>query len=169
MNTKHTGIIGKLRDFLDGVTGRNRFDRLDFAVLKSLMALAAVDGEVSRDEIAFFQEAARKCRGFSGESFEALWEKSVRSAGYLLFQANLLPPEGIAAAFVSEAEDDLVCELALEPSSRRAQVFEMLETMAGSDGSYSSVERLCLDALVRRVRDAREKALAERYPRGASY
>jgi len=159
----------KLKAFFDGVVGRNRFDPLDRAVLKALMALSAVDGTVSADEIAFFREMAAKCSGFGGEAFEKLWNEAVRSAGYLLFQSNLLPPEGVAVAFVAEAEDGLVKELALEPSAERTRAFETLETMAGADGSFSPVERMCLDALVRRVREVREKALSERYPRGASF
>ena len=44
---KKKGLIGKLKDMFDDLTGRNRFDRLDFVLLKTTLMLAAVDGEVA--------------------------------------------------------------------------------------------------------------------------
>ena len=41
--------------------------------------------------------------------------------------------------------------------------------MAMADGDYSEIERDCIVALVKKVRSVREKALAERYPRGAKF
>ena len=38
-----------------------------------------------------------------------------------------------------------------------------------ADGDYSEIERDCIVALVKKVKAVREKALAERYPRGAKF
>ena len=38
-----------------------------------------------------------------------------------------------------------------------------------ADGDYSEIERDAIVALVKKVRAAREKMLAERYPQGAKF
>lgn len=166
---KKKGLIGKLKDMFDDLTGRNRFDRLDFVLLKTTLMLAAVDGEVAADEVGRFKELAAKSRGNSGESFETLWDAALRSAGYLLLQSHFLMPDELAAAFVKEAEKDFVGEVVLETSAERTRAFEYLERMARADGVYSGIERACIASLVKRVKEEREKALAERYPRAAKF
>ena len=151
------------------LTGKNRFDRMDFVLLKTMMMLAAVDGEIAADEIGRFKELAEKCRGYNGESFETLWDAAVRSAGYLLLQSRLLDEEGLVAAFVAEAEKDFVGEVVLETAAERARAFECLERMAKADGDYSEVERASISALSAKVKSVREKQLAERYPQGSKF
>lgn len=166
---KKIGLLDKMKDVFAELTGKNKFDRLDFAILKTLLMLAAVDGEVGDDEVGRFKELATKCRGYNGESFDTLWDTAVRSAGYLLLQSHFLDQEQLVAAFVREAETDLVKEIALEVSTERDRAFSLMERMAMSDGDYSEVERACIAALSQRVEAAREKALAERYPRAAKF
>ena len=166
---KKIGLFEKMKDVFAELTGKNKFDRLDFAILKTLLMLAAVDGEVGDDEVGRFKELAAKCRGYNGESFDTLWDTAVRSAGYLLLQSHFLDREQLVAAFVREAETDLVKEIALEVSTERDRAFSLMERMAMSDGDYSEVERACIAALSQRVEAAREKALAERYPRAAKF
>lgn len=163
------GLIGKLKDVFEELTGKNRFDKLDFVLLKTALMLAAVDGEVAEDEVARFKELAVKCRGYSGESFGALWDAALRSAGYLLLQSHFLQPDELVAEFVKEAEEDFVGEVILETAAERVRAFEFLDRMAMADGDYSTIERACIAALVKRVKVAREKALAERYPRAAKF
>ena len=151
------------------LTGKNRFGRMDFVILKTMMMLAAVDGEIAADEIGRFKELAEKCRGYNGESFETLWDAAVRSAGYLLLQSRLLDEEGLVAAFVAEAEKDFVGEVVLETAAERARAFECLERMAKADGDYSEVERASISALSAKVKSVREKKLAERYPQGSKF
>ena len=151
------------------LTGKNRFDRMDFVLLKTMMMLAAVDGEIAADEIGRFKELAEKCRGYNGESFETLWDAAVRSAGYLLLQSRLLDEEGLVAAFVAEAEKDFVGEVVLETSAERARAFECLERMAKADGDYSEVERASISALSAKVKSVRDQKLAERYPQGSKF
>ena len=161
--------MGRLKNIFAELTGKNRFERLDFVLLKTTLMLAAADGEVAADEIVRFRELAAKCRGYSGESFETLWDAALRSAGYLLIQSHFLGHNELVEAFVKEAEKDFVGEVVLETAEERIRAFDFLDRMAMADGEYSEIERDCIVALVKKVRAAREKALAERYPQGAKF
>ena len=163
------GLIGRLKNIFAELTGKNRFERLDFVLLKTALMLAAVDGEVAEDEVERFKDLAAKCRGYSGESFETLWDVALRSAGYLLLQSHFLGHDELVAAFVKEAEKDFVGEVVLETAEERIRAFDFLDRMAMADGEYSEIERDCIVALVKKVKAAREKALAERYPQGAKF
>jgi len=100
-------VFDKMRGLLDDIRGKNKFGKLDFGTLKAMMMLAAVDGEVTADEIGRFREMAEQCHGYNGEAFEALWDSALHSAGYLLLMSRILPPEGLVGAFVCEAEKDV--------------------------------------------------------------
>ena len=162
-------LIGRLKDALDGLTGKNRFEKMDFVLLKTTLMLAAADGEVAADEVVRFKELAAKCRGYSGETFETLWDAALRSAGYLLLQSHFLGHDELVAAFVKEAEKDFVGEVILETTAERTRAFDFLDRMAMADGEYSEIERDCIVALAKKVKATREKALAERYPQGAKF
>ena len=163
------GLMNRIKDLFAGLTGKNRFERLDFVLLKTALMLAAADGEVAADEIVRFKDLAAKCRGYSGESFEALWDAALRCAGYLLLQSHFLGHDELVAAFVKEAEKDFVGEVILETAEERIRAFDFLDRMAMADGEYSEIERDCIVALVKKVKTEREKALAERYPQGAKF
>ena len=162
-------LIERMKGVFAELTGKNRFERLDFVLLKTTLMLAAADGEVAADEVARFKELAAKCRGYSGESFEMLWDEALRSAGYLLLQSHFLGHDELVAAFVKEAEKDFVGKVVLETAEERIRAFDFLDRMAMADGDYSEIERDCIIALVKKVKAAREKALAERYPQGAKF
>ena len=164
-----TSVLDRLRGLFAELTGKNRFDRVDFVILKTMMMLAAVDGEVGGDEIEQFKGLAEKCRGYSGETFETLWDAALRSAGYLLLQSRFLDRERLVAAFVKEAEKDFVGEIVLALAADRARAFELLERMASADGDYSEVERASIEALSQKVKSVREKLLDERYPHAAKF
>jgi len=159
------GVFSKLKDVFAGLMGTNAFSKIDFGTLKVMLMLAAVDGEVAADEIARFKEMAAKCHGYNGESFEMLWESALHSAGYLLLQTHLLSEDELIAAFVREAEKVFVSEVIQEVSADREQAFERLVSMAAADGVCSDIERKCIEALSKRVKEARDQAIAERYPR----
>lgn len=163
------GIFERMKGLFADLTGKNRFEKGDFVLLKTALMLAAVDGEVSADEVGRFKELAAKCRGYNGESFETLWEQALRSAGYLLLQSRFLGTDELAAAFVEEAEKDFVGEVILETKEERARAFASLEQMAKADGDYSEVERACISALMLKVKAAWEQAVAERYSRAMSF
>ena len=162
-------LMGRLKNIFAELTGKNRFERLDFVLLKTTLMLAAADGEVAADEVVRFKELAAKCRGYNGETFETLWDAALRSAGYLLLQSHFLGHDELVAAFVKEAEKDFVGEVILETAEDRVRAFDFLDRMAMADGEYSEIERDCIVALVKKVKAAREKALAERYPQGAKF
>lgn len=162
-------VFSKLKAVFDDLTGKNKFDKVDFAILKTMMMLAAVDGDVSPEEIENFKAMAAKCRGYNGESFETLWDQALRSAGYLLLQARLLERDALADVFVKEAEKDFVDELVLDAEDDRTRAFDALVQMASADGDYSAVECACIAALTKRVKEVREQKIAERYPRGAAF
>ena len=164
-----TTLIDRFKDLFAELTGKNKFGRPDFVLLKTMMMLAAMDGEIADDEVDRFRELAAKCRGYNGESFEALWDSALRSAGYLLLQSRFLDQEGLVAAFVAEAEKDFVGEVVQLTAEERIRAFDFLDRMAMADGDYSEIERDSIVALVKKVRSVREKALAERYPRGAKF
>lgn len=163
------GLLNRIKDVLAGLAGKNRFERLDFVLLKTTLMLAAADGEVAADEIVRFKSLAANCRGYSGETFETLWDAALRSAGYLLLQSHLLGHDELVAAFVKEAERDFVGEVILETAAERIRAFDFLDRMAMADGEYSEIERDCIVALVKKVKASREKALAERYPQGSKF
>ena len=162
-------LIERFKDAFADLTGENRFERPDFVLLKTMMMLAAVDGEIADVEVGRFKELAAKCRGYNGESYEVLWDAAMRSAGYLLLQSHFLGREELVAAFVAEAEKDFVGEVILETAAERTRAFECLERMANADGDYSDVERASISALSAKVKSVREKMLAERYPQGAKF
>ena len=164
-----TALFDRLKDLFAELTGKNRFGKTDFVLLKTMMMLAAMDGEIADDEVDRFKELAAKCRGYNGESVETLWDAAIRSAGYLLLQSRFLDQEGLVAAFVAEAEKDFVGEVVIETSAGRTRAFECLERMAAADGDYSEIERAAITALSARVKAVREKMLAERYPQGAKF
>ena len=163
------GMFDRMKGLFANLTGKNRFGKEDFVLLKTALMLAAVDGEVSADEVGRFRELAEKCRGYNGESFEVLWEQALRSAGYLLLQSRFLGQDELAAAFVKEAERDFVGTVILETQEERTRAFELLDRMAMADGDYSAVERAAIAALAQKVKTARDEAIAERYSRAARF
>ena len=163
------GIFDRMKGFFADLAGTNRFGKEDFVLLKTALMLAAVDGEVGADEVARFKELAAKCRGYNGESFETLWEKALRSAGYLLIQSRFLGQDELADVFVKEAEKDFVETVILETRDERTRAFELLDRMAMADGDYSDVEYACIAALALKVKTARDQAIAGRYSRAARF
>lgn len=158
-------MLAVTKNFFATLTGANRFSKENVLLLKTALMLSAVDGEVSDEEVACFKEYAETCRGYNGKSFDMLWEKALRSAGYLLLQSRFLAPDKLVALFVSEAREDFVDSLVLETREEREKALAFLEQMAQADGEYSQIERASLEALTAAVKEAHDLALAARYPR----
>ncbi len=159
-------MIKKLKNVFAGFGRRNKFGRADFGVLKTLLMLAAIDGEISAEEMVLFKDLAKKCTGYSGKSFTALWKDALHSAGYLVLQSRFMSKKELAAEFAREVEKDFVAEIAPASKADRERAFRRLETMASADGDYSEVERECVNALADRVREWRDALASEMYPRG---
>ena len=152
---------------LSSRSGERWLGQADFAVLRTLMLLAAVDGEVSQGELAYFRSVIDKYRDdVGGRTREALWKSALHGAGYLILQGHFLSRDELIAAFVEEAEGDFVEVLSTGTDDEVQAAFNLLKSMARSDGRFSDIEGDCLQALMRRVSSERARIRADRYPRG---
>ena len=107
-----------------------------WAVFRAMMMLAAVDGEIDREELALYRELAERMRGGNAAGFDALWAESVKGMAYIGFLSEMLEPEELVREFVREAGKGL-----------GADNIATLERMAAADGDYSRIERDCVSAL----------------------
>lgn len=148
------------------IVSRRNFTTLDFVTLKTAMMLAALDGEVTQEELASFREMALKCKGCTPKSFAKLWDEALRSTGYLLIQSKLLSRAELVALFVREAEVSFVGEVSTEISEDRQHAFEILAEMAAADGDFSEVEQQAIAALKKAVEDCRREIVKSLYPLG---
>lgn len=146
-----------LTGLLKAIATKRNFGKLDAAMLKTAMMLAALDGDVSAEELATFKEMARNCEGCTEHSFAKLWEESLRATGYLLVQSRILSPEELVALFVEETKRQFVEQVANDVGLDRDRPFAFLEEMANSDGDFSEIERNAIDALSKQVKEKREE------------
>ena len=124
-----------------------KYAKIDYGIVKVALMVAAVDGEVSDDELKALDALLKKCRGYSQETAAKVQDEAMRSAGYLLLLGRRIPDREFVKAFVAEArtalpdgfEDFSVEEV------RRAIV--MWIAMGMSDGDYSPREKKCIEAL----------------------
>lgn len=153
--------------FLKSLLSKRNFSSVDFATLKTAMMLAALDGDVTAEELASFREMASGCRGCTLKSFAKLWEEALRSTGYLLVQSKILSGEDLVELFVREATDSFVGEVSAEVSADRQHAFDVLAEMAAADGDFSDIERRAINALEESVKARREEMISMLYPRGS--
>ena len=142
-------LLGK-GDLGDAGVGRPRPDKLDplgagpsrprslleRPVLRAVMMLAAVDGEIDKEELSLYRELAEKFREGDAAGFDALWAESVKGMAYIGFLSEMLEPEKLVREFVREVGKGL-----------GADDIATLERMAAADGDYSQIERDCVSAL----------------------
>ena len=103
------------------------------------MMLAAVDGEITKEELSLYRELAERMRGGNDAAgFDALWAESVKGMAYIGFLSEMLEPEKLVREFVREVGKGL-----------GADDIATLERMAAADGDYSRIERDCVAALAR--------------------
>ena len=112
----------------------------DWAVFRAVMMLAAVDGEITKEELSLYRELAEKFREGGAADFDALWAESVKGMAYIGFLSEMLEPEELVREFVREAGRGL-----------GADDIAALERMAAADGDYSRIERDCVLALANLV------------------
>lgn len=114
-----------------------------YALLRAMMMLAAIDGEISKEELSLYRQLAEEFKGEDVADFESEWDKSVRAMAYIGFLTELLQREvlidecvrGIREAFSEVGAYDV------------RRVIDALELMANADGDYSPVERDLIHAL----------------------
>ena len=109
-----------------------------WAVFRAVMMLAAVDGEIAKEELSLYRELAEQMRGGNAEGFDALWAESVKGMAYIGFLSEMLEPEKLVREFVREAGKGLGTD-----------AIATLERMAVVDGDYSQIERDCVAALAK--------------------
>lgn len=153
--------------FIQKLMARRNFSSVDFVTLTTAMMIAALDGDVSADELKSFRAMAAACPGCTEKSFAKLWDDALYSAGYLLIQSKLLSEDDLVALFVKECEAFFVGEISGEISEERARAFEFLSDMAKADGDFSAVEQKAIRALESRVAARREELISSLCPRGA--
>ena len=112
------------------------------AVLKAMMMLAAVDGEIDKEELSLYHEIAESFRKQGMKAFDGIWEKSVRAMAYIGFLSEMLAPEELAREYVREASVEF--SGASVTPERMQKVVSTLERMASADGDYSRIERGCI-------------------------
>ena len=110
--------------------------KFGWAVFRAVMMLAAVDGEITKEELSLYRELAEKFREGGAADFDALWAESVKGMAYIGFLSEMLEPEELVREFVREAGNGL-----------GADGIAALERMAAADGDYSRIERDCISAL----------------------
>lgn len=128
----------------DGVVQTKGFSS---AVFKAMMMLAAVDGEISREELSLYRKLSEEFRDKLAAMFENLWEDSVRAMAYIGFLSEMLSPEELVLEYVRETSMSFATGVGAE--SRR-RVLLALEQMAAADGDYSRIERDCIRALAKK-------------------
>ena len=131
------GVFDRLKGLFVDLMGKNRFGREDFVLLNTVMMLAAVDGEISKEELSLYRMLAQEFRGTNAASSDARWERSVRAMAYIGFLTEMLPPEEVVREYVREA------------GRIPRRFIAPLERMASADGDYSRIERDCVSALAK--------------------
>ena len=122
---------GEMRKCGEGGNGE-----FGWAVFRAVMMLAAVDGEITKEELSLYRELAEKFREGDAADFDALWAESVKGMAYIGFLSEMLEPEDLVREFVREVGNGL-----------GADDIAALERMAEADGDYSQIERDCVAAL----------------------
>ena len=152
---------------LSSCEGEHWLGSTDFAVLRTLLLLAAVDGEVSQGELDYFRSLIDQYRDdVGGRTREALWKSALHGAGYLILQGRFMTRDELVAAFVEEAEGDFVELLATGTDKEVKAAFGLLQSMAQADGTFSDLEGDCLTALVKRVSSEHTRTYTDRFPHG---
>lgn len=129
------------------------FGQLDAGVLKVAMAISALDGNVTDDELAAFEKLAKKCRGYNAESAKALFREGLRLAGYVELAARTLSAKELLAVFLEESEQIMPNGFANGNACDVRRAFVMWTAMAMSDADFSQIERRAIHALADRVLD----------------
>lgn len=123
---------------------------VESALLKAMMMLSAVDGEIAKEELAIYRRFAEGVRSGEMSEFGGLWEDAVRSMAYIGFLTDVLPPERIVREYVREVESSLDPVRQLT-DDRRGRFVSVLERLAAADGRYTPVERACVRALAKEL------------------
>ena len=59
-----------------------KYGKIDYGVVKVAFMVAALDGEVSKDELAALDALQKKCRGYSPKTAAKVLDEAMRSSGW---------------------------------------------------------------------------------------
>lgn len=124
-----------------------KYGKTDYGIVKVALMVAALDGEVSDEELKAVDAMLKKCRGYTAKAAENVLDEAMHSAGYLLLLGKRAKEAELVKAFVAEAKAALpegFAYLSVE-EVRRAVVAWI--AMGLSDGDYSAREKKCIEAL----------------------
>ena len=142
-----------------------KLGKLDFAVLKIALMIAALDGEVAGDEVKTFLALAKKCRGANAKSVRAVLNEALRAAGYILILARTADERTTLSAFADEAVKMLPGSFLDGKPEDVRRAFVLWTAMCMSDGEYSEIERkaiACLQKHFTKLKTAEVEARIER-------
>ena len=160
----NTVIENVTKVLADIVTGGKRKDpklaALDRGVLEVALMIAALDGSVMPAEYAAFVDLGAKCRGCSAKVCRELLDRALRKAGYLiaLAQVGTYSEADRLAAFLKMAVEALPFGFEQGTAADVRRAFALWVSMGVSDGSFSPIERMAVEAL----RDNYAHVLVER-------
>ena len=134
-----------------------KVNKNEVAAVRISLLIAALDGDVSKEEILKFRDFVHSCDGYTADEIESTCASTLRAAGYLMLLARVADKDAVIDVFVSEANRILPTIFDMGPEAVRDAV-AIWKMMAEADGSFSEVER----AAIQRLEDfltARSEAL----------
>ena len=144
-------IVNKTMKFLSGLRfnyqkeeDASALGKVDFGVLTVAMMVAALDGEISPDELSAFERLAKKCRVSEGEH-KAYYDSALHSAGYILLKQKTCGEKLLVEAFLAEAERVLPRGFTGGKVEDVRRALVIWTAMGMSDGNFSGIERLCVE------------------------
>ena len=123
-----------------------KMNKAELAVLRVSMLVAALDGDVCKEELEEFQKLAKECEGYSEAEVKKAFSDTLRAAGYLMLLARVAEQSSILDAFIVEAETILPAIADFGPVGINDAV-EVWTGMAKADGDFSEIERLAIESL----------------------
>ena len=160
---KINGLLEKVIEFLPALVNKEKNSFfIDLGILKTMMMVAAVDGNISQPELRAFRNYALSRPGLEEETFNAVWKSALTSAGYLAMQALLMTKDELVAEFIRLVDADFIQRVTKESHEIRKNAFKCLKAVAEADGDYSDIEKACIGELVRIVKEKWEIEVAIR-------
>lgn len=135
----------KLSDIMDKLRIAGKL-RAELAVLRVSMLVAALDGDVSGEELNEFHRLAGECEGCSEEMIQKAFSETLRAAGYLMLLARVAERAALLDAFIAEADRMLPHISVLGPGGV-VDAVDVWREMAASDGDLSDIECAAIDRL----------------------
>lgn len=139
-----------------GKRATGKLTRLDRGILDVALMIAALDGEILPAEVSAYYRLLSKCRGFAKKDAPAALDEALRKAGYLIaLKQTGTNDKALLSAFVNEAMKTLPAGFADGSLADVRRAFVFWTTMGLSDGGYSALERVAVQALANGFTKAR--------------